>query len=133
MAEQNKQAVRELWRAVGDGDFDAIAACYGQEVVYHGGSGEYRGIDQLLDYYRAYLAAFPDFRGEVVQAVAEGDLVAHRSRVTGTNTGPFMGAPATGRPVDVTGMILSRLEGGRIVEEWESFDQLELLKQLGAG
>ncbi len=130
MSERNKQTMRELWRAVAAHDFDAIGRCYHHDAVYHS-AVEHRGRAAIVDYYRAYLGGFPDLRGEVELIVAEGDLVAHRARVSGTHKGEFMGAPATGQQVDIHGMIMSRMVDGMIIEEWEAFDQLEIIKQLG--
>ena len=42
-----------------------------------------------------------------------------------------MGIPATGKPVNVHGMILSRFKAGKIIEEWEVLDQLALFQQIG--
>jgi predicted ester cyclase len=42
-----------------------------------------------------------------------------------------MGVPATGRRVSVHGTIHSRVEGGRLVEEWELLDLATLYQQLG--
>jgi predicted ester cyclase len=46
--------------------------------------------------------------------------------------GEFMGVPATGEVVTYTGILISRLAGGKVVEDWESLDALGLLQQLGA-
>lgn len=51
--------------------------------------------------------------------------------LVGTHTGDLMGIPATGKPLTVHGMVLSRLEHGKIVEEWEILDMLGTFQQLG--
>jgi predicted ester cyclase len=65
---------------------------------------------------------FDGLRFEVVDQVAEGDRVASRWVLTGTNRR---------RPVRLWGITLSRLGDGRIVEDWIGFDSLELVRQLG--
>ncbi|MCH7740897.1 MAG: ester cyclase, partial [Chloroflexi bacterium] len=52
--------------------------------------------------------------------------------MTGTHMAEYAGIPATGRSVTSTGMAISRLERGRIAEEWINRDDLGLLRQLGA-
>ena len=49
----------------------------------------------------------------------------------GTDTGGFIGKPATGRRIEVTGVNIQRLANGRIVEHWSVPDLLELQRQLG--
>ena len=42
-----------------------------------------------------------------------------------------MGIPATGKPVNITGVAIDRFENGQAVELWEVIDQLGLMQQLG--
>ena len=46
--------------------------------------------------------------------------------------GGSLGIPATGKPVRSTGISIARIEKGQIVEGWDNWDQLEMLKQIGA-
>ena len=50
----------------------------------------------------------------------------------GTNTGPLGDIPPSGKPIEMTIMQFMRIEDGRIAEEWESFNMLSLLQQIGA-
>jgi predicted ester cyclase len=52
-------------------------------------------------------------------------------RAIGTHTGELLGIPPTGKPVDVTGIWIDRVQGGKIVEEWGVSDQLGMLQQVG--
>ena len=63
--------------------------------------------------------------------MAARDLVLTRFTARGTNLGPFLGHPPTGRVVTYTGFDMNRIEGGKIVESWVSYDALGLLQQLG--
>jgi predicted ester cyclase len=49
----------------------------------------------------------------------------------GTHNGPFMGIPATGKPVTVAGIDVFRIANGQIVELWQHLDHLGMLQQLG--
>jgi steroid delta-isomerase-like uncharacterized protein len=75
-------------------------------------------------------SAFPDVRREALDHVAAGDKIAVRWRVTGTHRGTFAGLPATGRPIDVSGITIYRLENGKIAEEWVQMDTVGLNRQL---
>jgi predicted ester cyclase len=39
--------------------------------------------------------------------------------------------PLTGKRVELKGITIHRIEGGKIVEEWERYDNLSILQQLG--
>ena len=65
--------------------------------------------------------------------MAEGEKVAERFTGRGTHNGPLAGIGSTGESVTVVGVINSRLEGGKLVEDWESFDELGMMQQIGAG
>lgn len=87
------------------------------------------GVRQKVEALRA---AFPDLRFILEDIIEEGDLVAARYHMQGTQKGEFMGIPASGHRVDVKGMDFYRLEDGRLMEHWDSVDQLSLMTQLGA-
>jgi len=55
-----------------------------------------------------------------------------RWTATLTHSGTFLGIPSTGKRVRVNGMSVQRFVGGKIVEDWDNWDQLSLLVQLGA-
>src|SRR5918995_1139720 len=63
--------------------------------------------------------------------IAEGDKVVTRYTFIGTHQGEFLGIPPTGNRVQMTGMYLSHISGGKIVEEWNIYDLLGLMQQLG--
>jgi predicted ester cyclase len=74
---------------------------------------------------------FPDFLFTVEDQLGEGDLVAIRYRGEGTHRAGFLGVAATGKRVSYTGMVMLRLQHGKIAEMWANPDQLGLQKQLG--
>jgi ketosteroid isomerase-like protein len=76
--------------------------------------------------------AFPDQRATVDDLLAEGDRVAVRFTLRGTHLGALLDLAPTGRRVEVRGVAIYRLAGGRIAEGWVGFDALGLLAQLGA-
>jgi|SRR5208283_2551835 len=78
-----------------------------------------------------FLKAFPDRKLTIEDQLAEGDKVATRITMQATHTGNLPGIPATGRAVRIESMHICRLSNGRIAEEWEIFDALGMLRQLG--
>jgi steroid delta-isomerase-like uncharacterized protein len=89
------------------------------------------GLDSLKLYYQASHTAFPDFQMTFEEVLVSGDNMIARWTITGTQTGLLRGLPATGKAVRFSGLAIDRVAHGRIVEEWVSFNLLELLQQLG--
>jgi predicted ester cyclase len=80
--------------------------------------------------------AFPDLKFEVHAILAEGDIVAFRSTMTGTHRGPLTvgpgrGLPPTGRTVSVPHMHFVRMVHGKAVDLWHLWDTPQMLRQLG--
>jgi len=100
-------------------------------VVGHVGGKEIRGAETIRQRLSNLRGAFSDVRFTVEDTVAEGDKVVVRWTFRGRNTGAYMGAKATGKAVNITGMNLFRIAGGKIQELWVEADDLGELRQLG--
>ena len=111
-----------LERVCARGDMALAPQCYAEDFVDHVGRVEYRGLEGVRRSTELYRRLFDDLAFDVVDQVAEGDRVASRWVLTGSNRG---------RPVRLWGITISRLRDGRIVEDWSAFDGLELLRALG--
>ena len=94
--------------------------------------GQGPGLEGLKDVLRGMRSAFPDIDFSIKEQVCEGDKVASRFEWTGTHKAEFMGVPATGRQVRVWGVVIDRLEAGRIKDTRILMDALGLMMQLGA-
>ena len=81
---------------------------------------------------RAFYAAFPDLRHRIDAVVVEEPQVAVRFTLLGTQTGDFLEVPATGRPVEVVASAFLTVADGRVTHLRAQFDQLGLLRQIGA-
>ena len=132
MFEQHRQLARRFVAAFAAGDVAALEEIVAEDVLDHnpapGQRADRRG---LLDAVALYRAGFPDLAITVEREVAEGDLVALYGTISGTNTGPMLGRPATGKRVAFAYLDLYRMAGGRIVETWHVEDIAGLLGQLG--
>jgi len=119
----NREVARTaLEQVCARGDMTLAPRCYAEDFADHVGSREYHGLEGVRRSTALYRALFDDLAFEVVDQVAEGDRVASRFVLSGSNRG---------RGVRLWGITISRLHDGRIVEDWSAFDSLELLKQLG--
>lgn len=100
----------------------AIEEVYAPTFVDHVNSMIYRGTAGARRSVALYLELFPDLEFVVEEQVSEGDRVASRWALHGTHRG---------RRVRLWGIVISRLDGGQIVEDWAATDSLDLLRQLG--
>lgn len=132
--EQSKALARrwidEIWRKR---NLDAIDELIAEDAVLHGSSPEpLVGPAAARHSVETMLEAFPDSQVDIVHLVAEENLVAVHFRATGTHRGDFQGIQPTGNKIDTIGMSIMKVENGQVVEEWQLFDQLGVLQQLGA-
>jgi steroid delta-isomerase-like uncharacterized protein len=86
------------------------------------------GFKQMIGMFRA---AFPDLRVEIEDVLGEGDRVATRGTMIGTQRGDFMGVPPTGQAVRVPYIDIWRVEGGKAGENWVQMDMMGMMQQLG--
>ncbi|KAF5688573.1 hypothetical protein FDENT_4793 [Fusarium denticulatum] len=91
-----------------------------------------RGVSGYLEMLGMMRAAFPDIRWNVEQIITEGDTVVLRSKTRGTQTGPFMGFPPSGKSFEIVGMNLFTFSEGKIIEEQGLPDLFGILVQIGA-
>lgn len=73
---------------------------------------------KLRAWFAPFRAAFPDWRQEIVQLVAEGNTVAARFVCRGTNVGEWLGVPPTGRSMEVDEVYFFTIAGGRLDAAW---------------
>jgi len=132
MSELNEMIVRRFVDAViNRGDDSAMRELVHPKYLYRAPNQELRGRDALKVFFNTYRKGLPDLNVSIDDLVASGDKVVISITLNGTHTGDLMGIPATGKPLSVHGMVISRLEDGQIVEEWEILDMLGLVQQLG--
>ena len=101
------------------------------DIVLHFAGQQFRGRDTYLGIVAANKVAFPDLVWTVNHMVADGDTVAIRYTMTGTQRGTFAGVPASNKPVTAASMAFYRLVGGKIVEERAQLDMLSVFQQIG--
>jgi steroid delta-isomerase-like uncharacterized protein len=132
--EEHKSLVRHALEATfGRGDLDALETYFTPSVTLHEpGQEPMHGRDELRRGLEGLRAAFPDFRFSIEDLLAEDGRVAIRYAGQGTHHGDFLGIAATGREIRYTGMVMVRLDKGRIAEFWAQPDLLGVLRQLGA-
>lgn len=130
-AEVCRRAVDEIW---GEGDLDLADELYTSDALSHDpNQTEVRpgpaGVRALVHTWRAI---FPDLAMHVDTVVEGAGHVMLRWSAAGTHEGDQLGVPPTHRRVHVTGLLLCRMEQGRIAETWAEWDAAGMLRQIGA-
>jgi steroid delta-isomerase-like uncharacterized protein len=133
--EENKALVRRFYEEVWDrGNVEFAQEVFAEDYLRHDlrPTAAAPGPQGQRQIAAAFRAAFPDLRWHVDLLLAEGDLVAARWTASGTNTGPWAGMAATGRPATFSGVNIFRIRDGKVAEIWNHRDDLGLAQQLGA-
>jgi steroid delta-isomerase-like uncharacterized protein len=130
----SKDVIKRLFDEVLNGDRrDLLDEMIADDYLEHNPvPGQLPGSEGIRLKLEAFRAAFHDLYFDLEEIISEGSMVAVCYHWEATNKGDFMAIPATGRRVSVRGMDFYRVKGGKIVEHWDSVDQLGLLRQLGA-
>lgn len=133
-AEPRKQLVRrwilEMW---GGGKLELVDELTSAAYVYHApGNVTVQGRDGLKQFVTVFRTAFPDLANTIQDQIAEGSKVVTRGTTRGTHRAALGELAATGRQVAVPWVMISRFDAEKITEEWEIYDQHDLLQQLGA-
>jgi steroid delta-isomerase-like uncharacterized protein len=129
----NEATARGLYDRINAGDLagfaDLLADDFIEYEVTPGIPPTKAGVQQ---FFEMQLAAFPDTHMDIEDLIASGEKVVTRVRYTGTNTGEFMGMPATGKSVDVKLVdIFAMNSDGLVREHWGVMDSMSLMQQLG--
>lgn len=90
-------------------------------------------IEGTVMFFKAFGAAFPDFKYTVNDVIAEGDMVVQRVTCTGTMKGEMMGMKPSGKSATWSEIHTVRMKDGKIAEHWANVDQMGMLTQLGFG
>jgi ketosteroid isomerase-like protein len=134
MSDENKALVRRAAETHNARDRDGFLACYSEGLLVHPGDGSDPVVVTPEQHWAAVLAwaeRFEGFSESIQQMVAEGDLVALRSRYSGVHRGEWRGMAPTGRHVEWDAWQVLRIADGVIVEERMLMDTAGLLERLG--
>lgn len=105
---------------------DTINEMMNEDTLHHGltgpGGPPISGLDNFRRFHHDFRTAFPDLEVVVHDVVTEGDRMACRYTVTGTQRGPLGDMPPSRVKVEFTGGGMCRLENGKFAEVWNEID-----------
>ncbi len=132
--ERNKETFRryieEVW--IG-GNLDVADEVFAGKYLAHQSDGSVleRGPEDVKRFVSEWRSAFSDVVNTIEDMIGEGDKVVTRWMMRATHSGDFRGIAATGNRITVTGIGIFRFSDGKVVESWDSLDQLGMIRQLG--
>jgi steroid delta-isomerase-like uncharacterized protein len=135
MSEENKALVRRWFEELfNEAKLEVADEIVTLDHVSHDTStpDHLPGPEEERQLVRLVRGAFPDGQISIEDLVAEGDRVAVRWMFRGTHRGEFMGVSPTGNEVEMGGMDLFHVAGGKIAETWSNVDMMTMMRQLGA-
>jgi steroid delta-isomerase-like uncharacterized protein len=126
----NRRALEEVWN---QGNLAAVDELYAPDYIHRTTQlPDARGREALKLLVTTLRAAFPDGRHTADDLIADANTSVLRWTFTGTHQGEFLGVPATGKRISVTGTTTCRLAGGMLAECWGEWDALGFLQQVAA-
>jgi steroid delta-isomerase-like uncharacterized protein len=131
--ETNKALARNFMeRAFNEGNLTIVDEALVPEGIDHQEPLGTNFATHLKEVITMLRTAFPDLHFEIHAMLAEEELVAFRSTMTGTHRGPFQGLPPTGKQISVAHMHFVHFVDGKTSDLWHVWDTAGLMRQLGA-
>jgi steroid delta-isomerase-like uncharacterized protein len=134
-ADENRALIRRfVEEAFNRGNLGVVDEVYAPAHVGHtaGVPEQTSGPEGVKEFVGLYRNAFPDLHTTIEDMINERDKVVYRWTAVGSHQGELLGIPPSSNRVQLTGITIERIEGGKIVETWNNFDQLGMLRQIGA-
>jgi steroid delta-isomerase-like uncharacterized protein len=130
---QNKAIANREWEAWSKGDFEAFKEVVAPEYVWYSPSSSTKPLsrEETIEFGKMMHNAFPDGTFSIEEMFAVGGRVISRYIMRGTHLGEFQGIPATRNKIEISGIMINRIENGKIVEDREYADLLGMMRQLG--
>lgn len=133
MSEESKAVVRRFYAFFDKGDVDGLNQLLSDGMVWR-----FAGIPTPFDkrtlagFLQAFHAAFPDMQHSLDDQIVEGDRVVTPLTFRGTHRGELQGIPASGKRVEIRGLNIHQVTGGKIVGAETVVDMMGLMQQIGA-
>jgi steroid delta-isomerase-like uncharacterized protein len=120
----------KLWSG---GALEIVDTIYAENSVYHNADFmEAEGPAEIKEFVKWVYTSYPDFAVTLDEPMKFKDKIVITYKATGTNNGPLgENMPPTGKKMSFNGVSISKIENGKITEEWNYYNQLPLYKQLG--
>lgn len=119
--------LEEVWNT---GNYDLLDAVVATDYRRIAPDQDAEGIEGLKAFMRQVRTTYPDFQIEFTETAFDGDVAFAHWTVTATHTGEGA-VPATGNPIEQSGITMLEFQDGRIAREFVYYDTATLNEQLG--
>ncbi len=129
----NREIIEQFLRFINTGDASIGRPVIDDNVIFYAPTSPepMKGFQGYMGVLAMMRGAMPDIQWKIEETISEGDKILVRYTMTGTQTYPLMGIPATGKSIRVTAMNIYELKNGKIIREHGLPDMFTLLMQLG--
>jgi steroid delta-isomerase-like uncharacterized protein len=126
----SRRVFEEIWNYK---NLDVIDKLLAPEYAHHDPQSPdvVDGIEGYRRFVQRFLTAFPDIHIAIHDEIAIENTAVTRWTASGTHNGDLLGIPRTGRSISVSGITIARTRNGKIVESWNNWDALGMMRQLG--
>ncbi len=122
----------EVWNEKREAAIDEMLLEETKHRGLGGAEGEIvSGIENYKNFFRKFIAAFPDLHVTVEDVVTDGEKLAGRFTVRGTHTGDGLGIAPTNKEVEFGGIGICNLKDGKFTDIWNEIDFMKMYSQLG--
>ena len=112
-----------------DGMNKYIADNYNEHQMMPGQKPGLAGLKEMMSMMKT---AYPDMKWTVNDIIADSNTIWAHFTMTGTNSGPMMGMPATNKKINVQGVDIIRLGAdGKATDHWGYMEEQKMMMQLG--
>jgi steroid delta-isomerase-like uncharacterized protein len=131
--EEMQRETEAFYSAMNNHDVKEVLSRMADDVVDHQLPPEVpNGKEGVAQFFTMLFDSAPDMRFDILDTIISDNKVAIRSRVTGTQTGPFLEMPATGKPFDVEGIDIVEVNDDlKVTQHWGIFDFAKMMQQVG--
>ena len=129
---ENRAILQRLFRELNQGNVNVLDELFVEDFVdRYPVPGETPNKEGFKQFLAGTHETLPDWHWSLEDIIAEGDKVAYRFTMHGTDKGGYIGLPPTGKEVSFPGVGILRFAKGKVVERWTIVDSMNILHQLG--
>lgn len=128
-----EDVVRQVFRTWSDHEVSRLGTLFAEDGVYEDVPPQmtYRGQEEIKGFMSAIWGWAPDITFTLGSVVSMGDTVVAEWTMSGTQTGPIGGIPASGEKFSVRGASVVTLDKGKIVHQSDYYDLVTLFVRFG--